>query len=189
MNNGRFVSRAGEKLEFALTHFNISVEGKICADFGCSTGGFTDCLLQHGAKKVYTIDTAYGELAWNLRNDSRVVVMERTNALFMELSEKVDIVTIDVAWTKQEKSIPKAMDVLKNDGIIISLIKPHYEADPKLLKNGKLPDEESERVANSVVEKLRDLFPSYTISDPALSPVEGEKAKNKEYLITIGICI
>src|SRR3990167_6056243 len=99
----RYVSRAGEKLQFALDKFKISVKDLMCADFGSSTGGFVDCLLQNGAKKVYSVDTAYGELAWNLRNDPRVVVIERTNAMYLEsLPEKVDLITIDAGWTKLE---------------------------------------------------------------------------------------
>src|SRR5438552_12787227 len=97
-----FVSRAGQKLHHALTTFSISPRGMICADFGSNTGGFTDCLLQLGAKKVYAIDTGYGVLDYKLRKDSRVVVMERTNAMHVKLSEPIDLITIDVAWTKQK---------------------------------------------------------------------------------------
>src|SRR5579864_3600866 len=96
-----FVSRAGSKLDHALTTFVIDVSAKICADLGCSTGGFTDCLLQRGAAKVFAVDTGYGVLDWKLRNDPRVVVMERTNAMHVNLPESVDLVSIDVAWTKQ----------------------------------------------------------------------------------------
>src|SRR5712675_3605403 len=96
-----FVSRAGQKLDHALTHFQLDVTGKTCADLGSNTGGFVDCLLQRGATRVYAIDTGYGALDWKLRKDPRVVVMERTNAMHVELPEKVQLVTIDVAWTKQ----------------------------------------------------------------------------------------
>src|SRR3972149_4621732 len=101
-----FVSRAGEKLQFALDQFKISVMDLTVADFGSSTGGFVDCLLQNGAKKVYSVDTAYGELAWKLRNDSRVVVMERMNAMHVVLPEKVDFITVDTSWTKQKNILP-----------------------------------------------------------------------------------
>src|SRR5437870_2103753 len=129
----KFVSRAGQKLDHALTTFAIDVTGKICADLGCSTGGFVDCLLQRGAKKVYAIDTGYGVLDWKLRNDPRVVVMERTNAMHVQLPEVVQIVTIDVAWTKQKHILPNAARLLAADGIVMTLIKPHYEAPAELL--------------------------------------------------------
>src|SRR5512138_357916 len=96
-----FVSRAGQKLHHALCAFAVDVTGFVCADLGSNTGGFVDCLLQSGAAKVYAIDTGYGVLAWKLRKDPRVVVMERTNALYCEVTQPVDLVTIDVAWTPQ----------------------------------------------------------------------------------------
>src|SRR2546421_8918289 len=120
----KFVSRAGQKLDHALATFAIDVTGRICADLGCSTGGFVDCLLQRGAKKVYAIDTGYGVLDWKLRNDPRVVVMERTNAMHLELPEKVDLITIDVAWTRQRFILPAAARWLKDDGTVVTLIKP-----------------------------------------------------------------
>src|SRR5258706_16468275 len=104
----QFVSRAGLKLDHALSHFAIDVSGKTCADLGSNTGGFVDCLLKRGAAKVYAIDTGYGALDWNLRKDPRVAVMERTNAMHATLPEKVDVVTIDVAWTKQRHILPAA---------------------------------------------------------------------------------
>ena len=118
-------------MDAALESFGLDVRGWVCADFGCNVGGFTDCLLRRGAAKVYAIDTGYGELAWKLRKDPRVVVMERTNALYCEVSEAVDLVTIDMAWTPQALSVPAARRWLKSSppaGQIISLLKPHYEA-------------------------------------------------------------
>ena len=178
-----FVSRAGKKLEHALLEFNIDVKGFICADFGCSTGGFTDCLLQYGASKVYAIDTAYGELDWKLRNNPQVVVMERQNVLFVDLSEKMDFICIDTGWTKQTLVIPKAMQFLKPGGIIISLIKPHYEADKRLLKAGKLPENELANVLDNVKLDLQ----SKGIEALAIveSPIEGKKGGNKEFLMLI----
>lgn len=178
-----FVSRAGEKLEFALKQFRISIQDKICADFGSSTGGFVDCLLQNGAKKVYSIDTAYGELAWKLRNDSRVVVMERTNAMYVTLPEKVDFISIDVGWTKQKAILPNVFANLKDDGVIISLIKPHYEANPKYLRKGKLEAEKVEEVVGVVKEDIKKV--GGKIVDIVESPIVGEKGKNKEYLALI----
>src|SRR5437867_328010 len=108
-----FVSRAGQKLEHALTTFAIDVSGRVCADLGSNTGGFVDCLLRSGAAKVYAIDTGYGALDWKLRKDSRVVVMERTNAMHAALPETVAIVTIDVAWTKQRHILPAVRRMLR----------------------------------------------------------------------------
>lgn len=123
-----FVSRAALKLQAALDAFEISVAGLVCADFGCNVGGFVDCLLQRGAAKVYAVDTGYGALAWKLRKDPRVVVMERTNALHAEPPEAVDLVTVDVAWTPQRLILPAAARWLRPGGSVVSLLKPHYEA-------------------------------------------------------------
>src|SRR5688572_28460040 len=117
-----FVSRAGQKLDHAMSHFQLDVAGRTCADLGSNTGGFVDCLLQRGAAKVYAIDTGYGVLDWKLRKDPRVIVMERTNAMHALLPEPVLIVTIDVAWTKQQHILPAAHRMLTSDGHVISLI-------------------------------------------------------------------
>ncbi len=126
--NKKYASRAGEKLEFALATFQTDVSGLVCADFGSSTGGFTDCLLQHGANKVYAVETGYGLLDWKLRNDARVVVLERTNAVHVELPEQVDLLTIDTGWTKQSAILPSAYKNLKINGRVISLVKLSFEA-------------------------------------------------------------
>ena len=107
-----FVSRAGLKLEHAMQTFGLDAAGKVCADLGSNTGGFVDCLLRRGAARVYAVDTGYGVLEWKLRNDPRVVVMERTNAMHVVLPEKVQIVTIDVAWTRQQRILPAAARIL-----------------------------------------------------------------------------
>lgn len=179
----QFVSRAGEKLQHALDTFNISVSGKTCADLGCSTGGFTDCLLQHGAKNVYAVDTGYGVLDWNLRNDNRVIVMERTNALHATLHEKVDFISIDVGWTPQKRIIPHALELIKNDGDIISLLKPHYEAPREWLSNGKVTDEHLHQVVTNVEKELADL--GITVEKTITSPILGQKGGNTEFLIWI----
>ncbi len=123
-----FVSRAGLKLDAAMDAFEMSVAGKVCADFGCNVGGFTDCLLKRGAAKVYALDTGYGTLAWRLRKDERVVVMERTNAMHAEPPEPVVLVVIDVGWTPQRLILPAARRWLGPGGSVVSLLKPHYEA-------------------------------------------------------------
>ena len=174
-----YVSRAGQKLEHALHVFNIDVTGAVCADFGSNTGGFVDCLLQRGASKVYAIETGYGVLEWKLRNDPRVVVMERTNAIHVELPEPVQFITIDVAWTKQRIILPAAKRVLAPDGSVITLIKPHYEANPKLLRGGVLPGESRSSVLESVQRDMAIAgFDVLAITD---SPIRGAKG-NAELL-------
>src|ERR1051325_5084459 len=149
-----FVSRAGAKLDHALTEFHIDVSGKTCADLGSNTGGFVDCLLQRGAARVYAIERGYGVLDWKLRKDPRVVVMERTNAMHVELPEKMKLITIDVAWTKQKNILPAARRMIENDGSIITLIKPQYEAGVSLLRDGVLPSEHLEAVVQAVKENI-----------------------------------
>ncbi len=173
-----FVSRAGEKLQFALDQFSISVKDLTIADFGSSTGGFVDCLLQNGAKKVYSVDTAYGELSWTLRNDHRVVVMERTNAMHVVLPEKVDIITVDTSWTKQKNVLPNVFKNLKDGGRVISLIKPHYEVG-----KGKLTNEEVEQVLKEVEKDIKQV--GGKIEKLVKSPILGGKGRNREYLALI----
>jgi 23S rRNA (cytidine1920-2'-O)/16S rRNA (cytidine1409-2'-O)-methyltransferase len=125
----RFVSRGGEKLAHALQEFSLDVSGKVCADIGASTGGFTDCLLQAGAERVYAIDVGYGQLDAKLREDARVVVMERTNARYLDsLPEPVSLVTIDASFISLELILPVAARLLTGDGWCLPLIKPQFEA-------------------------------------------------------------
>src|SRR5450432_4275260 len=175
----QFVSRAGLKLEHALSTFQIDVAGKICADLGSNTGGFVDCLLQRGAAKIYAIDTGYGALDWKLRNDPRVVVMERTNAMHVKLPEKVDFISIDVAWTKQRHILPAAKIMLAEDGRMITLIKPHYEAEAAQLRKGVLPTELVDSVVQQVIAGL-DKIGLEAIAQ-TISPIKGAKG-NVEYL-------
>ena len=181
--NNKFVSRAGKKLEFALSNWQIDIHDKICADLGCSTGGFTDCLLDKGAKKVYAVDTAYGVLDWKLRNDKRVAVMERTNALNLNLPEKMDFICIDVGWTPQARIMPKALSLLKKDGNIISLLKPHYEADKSWLTRGKLDEKYYDKVLVKVKSDL--IKANANLIDLVASPIIGAKGGNKEFLMWI----
>lgn len=182
--SGIFVSRAGEKLAHALSVFNLEVSGKVCADLGCSTGGFTDCLLQHKAAKVYAVDTGYGVLDWKLRQDSRVVVMERTNALHVSLPEKPELITIDVGWTRQKLIIPHALSLLSPGGNIVSLVKLHYEARKDQLHHGRVRPEEIAPVLSAVISELEQV--GVNILGQTVSPLLGEKGKNTEYLIWIG---
>lgn len=178
----QYASRAGEKLQHAIEEFDIQVKDKICADFGSSTGGFVDVLLKNGAKKVYSVDTAYGELAWKLRNDPKVVVMERTNAMHVDLPEKIDLITIDVGWTKQEKILPNAFKNLKATGLVLSLIKPHYEA-PEHVKQGKLEEAEIPGILGKIERDIEEL--GGKVLKKTESPILGEKGGNKEYLFLI----
>ncbi len=196
MNSQRqsqFASRAGLKLDHALSEFDLDVAGFICADFGCNVGGFTDCLLKRGAANVYAIDTGYGTLAYKLRIDDRVVVMERTNALHTEPPSPFagcDLVVIDMGWTQQRHAIPAALKWLKPDGRIVSLIKPHYELDKDekrlLLKSGNLAETDAQRVLIHVLERMPSMGVepiSYT-----KSPITGGKSSRKgagnvEYLV------
>lgn len=174
----KFVGRAGEKLDFALKNFKIKVLGKTCADFGSAIGGFTDCLLKAGARKVYAVEKGYGVLDWKLRNDPRVVVMERTNAMHVTLPEKVDLIAIDVGWTRQEKILPNALKNLKPGGQIVSLIKPHYEVG-----KSRLTEEEAEKIAKQTKEKI--VSAGIKVKGFLKSPILGGEAGNTEYLVLL----
>jgi len=183
--NPSYVSRGGLKLETALISFGLEVNGLICADLGCSTGGFTDCLLQHGAKHVYAVDTAYGELAWKLRQDPRVTVLERSNALHLEPAAACGLVTVDLGWTPQRLALPVAMRWLGQGpgGRIISLIKPHYEASKDALsrgKKGKLDDARAEAIKDQVMQEIDKM--GFTPLGCIPSPIRGGKGGNIEYL-------
>jgi 23S rRNA (cytidine1920-2'-O)/16S rRNA (cytidine1409-2'-O)-methyltransferase len=147
-----YVSRGGIKLEHALDRFEVDVAGKISADVGASTGGFTDCLLQRGARRVYAVDVGYGQLAWPLRQDPRVVVLERTNIRYLEsLPETIDLATVDVAFISLELVLPKVMDFLQPKGEIIALIKPQFEAEREQVGKGVVRDP---AVHRAVLEKI-----------------------------------
>ena len=176
-----YVSRAGEKLEYALKTFGVSVTNLICADFGSNTGGFVDVLLTFGAAKVYSIETGHGVLDWKLRQDPRVVVMEKKNAMHVELPERMDFISIDTSWTKLEKIIPNALQNLKTGGSIVALVKPHYESKPHMLRKGKLAEEFIPEVLENVRNQMQAL--GLQVVAEGESPIVGEKAKNKEYLL------
>ncbi len=175
----RFVSRGGEKLDFALAQFGFEVSGLCCADLGSHVGGFVDCLLQRGAVRVYSIDTSYGTLAWKLRKNKCVVVMERTNAMHASLPESVGLVTIDTGWTRQEKVLPNARKMLAVDGSIITLIKPHYEAAKAELDGGVLPAGLIDSTIDRVCEAIIAL--GFTIEATCESPIKGHGG-NREFL-------
>ena len=176
-----FVSRGGTKLQSAFDTWKLVIDNYTVLDVGSSTGGFVDCLLQNGAAKVYAVDTAYGEFAWKLRNDPRVVVMERTNILHLpELPESVDLITIDAGWTKLELVLPVVKRFLKEDGRIIALLKPHYETDKKNLVKGVVPEELVEQIKDAKIKKIEEL--GFVVEKVIDSPILGGGG-NKEYLL------
>lgn len=142
-----------------------------------------DCLLKGGAKKIYAIDTGYGELDWNLRNNSKVAVMERTNAMHVKLPELADLITIDVSWTKQKNILPNAFKNLKNGGRVISLIKLHYEAPKHYLRKGKLMEEKVDEILEIVKQEINES--GGRINKIVESPLLGGKGRNKEFLALI----
>ena len=184
-NTLKYVSRGGLKLEKALQIFPISVEGKVVADIGASTGGFTDCALQNGAAKVYAIDVGYGQLAWKLRNDERVVNMERTNVRYLEadsLPEQVDAATIDVAFISLDKILPAVHKILKPEGFVVALIKPQFEAGKENVgKKGVVRDAAvHEQVINNVISFAKS--EGFGIAGLDFSPIKGPEG-NIEYLL------
>ena len=151
-----YVSRGGVKLEHAIKTFNIDVKDKTAMDVGASTGGFTDCLLQHGAKKIFAIDVGYGQFSWRLRGDDRVVLFEKTNIRYLDgdlVPDKIDIATIDVSFISLLKVIPKVLEFLTQHGEIVALIKPQFEVGRKDVGKGGVVRDESKQI--EVVEKIK----------------------------------
>jgi len=180
-----YVSRGGLKLESAIKHFQISLENKIAMDVGASTGGFTDCLLKHGAKKVYAIDVGYGILDVKLRNDDRVVNIEKTNIRFLskdKIPEEIDIAVIDVSFISLTKVLSKVIEFLKKEAEVVALIKPQFELTPKEVgKGGIVKDKELQLKA---VEKILEFASSlsFKIIGYIPSPITGKKG-NQEFLV------
>lgn len=179
-----YVGRGGEKLASALAAFGVDPGGLTCADLGANVGGFTDCLLRSGAGRVFAVDTGYGVLDWRLRNDPRVVVMERTNALRADPPPGgVDLVVIDLGWTPQRQAVPAALCWLKPgaEGRIITLIKPHYEAsaigEARLLNRGVLDAADAEAVALRTIAAMPELGAETLASTP--SPITGGAGKRR----------
>ncbi|MEW6252189.1 MAG: SAM-dependent methyltransferase [Planctomycetota bacterium] len=175
----RYVSRAGQKLEAALRGFRLVVSGWICTDFGSHTGGFVDCLLQHGAARVHAVDPGYGILDYRLRRDPRVVVHERTNALRFVPPEPCDLVTIDVGWTPQRLILPAVRRALKPGGRVVSLVKPQYEAAAGALRGGVVLSEHLESVLMQCRREVAAL--GWQITSEIESPVRGHGG-NIEFL-------
>ena len=175
-NTLKYVSRGGLKLEKAMSHFGLSLDGCVCMDVGSSTGGFTDCMLQNGAVKVYAIDVGHGQLDWKLRNDPRVVCMEKTNIRYVtpeDLEEKADFSSIDVSFISLTKVLPPVYELLKDQGQVVCLIKPQFEAGrEKVGKKGVVRDP---AVHREVIEKVT-AFASETgfaLLNLEYSPIKG----------------
>ena len=182
-----YVSRGGLKLEAALTAFSLDVGGLVAADIGASTGGFTDCLLQDGAARVYTIDVGYGQLAWKLRQDPRVVVMERVNARYLqELPEPIDLATIDVSFISLKLVLPAAIRLLKPGGHILALVKPQFEAGREQVGKGGVVRDPA--VHQAVLHDLLAWAPANGLQAQGLvpSPLRGP-AGNIEFLAYLGV--
>ncbi len=181
-----YVSRAGLKLEKALRHFEIKVREKICLDVGASTGGFTHCLLKHGAKLVYAVDVGYGQLDWRLRNRKDVINIERTNIRYLDprlITEEPDIATIDTSFISLKIVVPSVVRLIKDNAEIVALIKPQFEAGrEKIGKGGIIRDS---RVHDQVIDELVTFFKkelSLNVKGLISSPILGAKG-NKEFLI------
>ena len=181
----RYVSRGGLKLEKAMQTFPITLEGKVCADIGASTGGFTDCMLQNGAAKVYAVDVGYGQLDWKLRQDERVVCMEKTNFRYMtpeDIPDVLDFASVDVSFISLDKILTPAYALLKEQGEMVALIKPQFEAGrEKVGKKGVVRDPKvHEEVISRIVRHADEV--SFEVLDLSYSPIRGPEG-NIEYLI------
>ena len=179
-----YVSRGGLKLEKAMDTFPIALEGAVCGDIGASTGGFTDCMLKHGAARVYAVDVGYGQLAWSLRSDPRVVCLERTNARYLthgEIPDQLDFSSVDVSFISLKLILPALRGVLKPTGQVACLIKPQFEAGrDKVGKKGVVRDP---AVHREVLEHflVHAFDADFTVKDITFSPIKGPEG-NIEYL-------
>lgn len=186
----QYVSRGGLKLEKAIKSFDISLGGLVCMDIGASTGGFTDCMLQNGASRVYSVDVGYGQLAWKLRQDERVINMERTNIRYLtptDIDEKLDFFSVDVSFISLEKVLPVAYELLKDGGCGACLIKPQFEAGrEKVGKKGVVRDI---AVHREVIERVFEFTEAigFCICGLDFSPIKGPEG-NIEYLMYIKKC-
>lgn len=181
----KYVSRGGLKLEKAMTHFGVELEGKVCMDVGSSTGGFTDCMLQNGAVKVYSVDVGHGQLAWKLRNDPRVVCMEKTNIRYVtpeDIGEPAAFASIDVSFISLTKVLGPVKQLLTEDGEIVCLIKPQFEAGrEKVGKKGVVREKSTHlEVIQMVISYAVEL--GFEIKNLEFSPIKGPEG-NIEYLL------
>lgn len=180
-----YVGRGGLKLKAALDFFRIAPVDKIVMDIGCSTGGFTDCILQENAVKVYAIDVGYGQIDWSLRQNTRVILLEKTNIRYLEkekIPDSVDLILIDVSFISLTKVLPKCLEFLNDEGMILALIKPQFEVGKGLVEKGGVIKDESKRM--DAVEKIRTFAEAIGLKSIGIfeSPVHGQKG-NIEYFI------
>ena len=185
-NEERFVSRAGEKLFHALNEFGVDVGGMTALDIGASTGGFTDCLLQNGAKKVYSLDVGTAQLADSLRNDSRVTVMENFNARYAkreDFNDAIDIIVMDVSFISQTLIYPACEDILQSGKVMITLIKPQFEAGKKHVGKGGIVHDKDGKIIKEILEKIDSSASAFGFTRKGItdSPIVGGDG-NKEYL-------
>ena len=183
----KYVSRGGLKLEKAMSSFDIKLDGLVCADIGASTGGFTDCMLQNGATKVYSIDVGYGQLAWKLRTDPRVVNMERTNFRYVtkeQLPDELSFASVDVSFISLSLIVPVMRTLMRNDAYAVCLIKPQFEAGrDKIGKKGVVRDKSVHiEVVDNIIGMM--LNNGFSVSGLDYSPVKGPEG-NIEYLILV----
>ena len=188
-NTLKYVSRGGLKLEKAMNHFDIELQNKVCMDIGASTGGFTDCMLQNGASKVYAIDVGYGQFAWKLRNDERVVCLEKTNVRYVtheQVPDEGDFASIDVSFISLTKVLPAVLGVLGEKGQLVCLIKPQFEAGrDKVGKKGVVRDAAvHEEVLQNFISLAKSL--GFTIRNLTFSPVKGPEG-NIEFLAHLSL--
>ncbi len=186
-NTLKYVSRGGLKLEKAMNHFDISLEGKVCMDIGASTGGFTDCMLQNGASKVYAVDVGYGQFAWKLRQDERVVCMEKTNIRYVtpqDIDDVLDFASVDVSFISLTKVLGPARELLKDHGQMVCLIKPQFEAGrEKVGKKGVVREKSVHlEVIETVLGFAKEL--GFSVLNLEYSPIKGPEG-NIEYLMHI----
>lgn len=180
-----YVGRGGLKLAGALDHFSLDPSGMTVMDIGCSTGGFTDCLLKKNAGKVYAIDVGYGQFDWSLRNDPRVVLLEKTNIRHLEndrIADPVDLAVIDVSFISLLKVLPKVIEFLGKEGAVLALVKPQFEVGRELVEKGGIIRDENKRLA--AVEKVRQGAEDIGLRSVGSceSPVRGQKG-NQEYFL------
>ena len=186
-NTLKYVSRGGLKLEKAMKQFDIRLGACVCMDIGASTGGFTDCMLQNGASKVFAVDVGYGQFAWKLRQDPRVVCMEKTNIRYVtpeDIGEPLDFASVDVSFISLTKVLGPAKELLKENGQMVCLIKPQFEAGrEKVGKKGVVRDQ---KVHLEVIEKVIDFATSigFSVKNLEYSPIKGPEG-NIEYLVHI----
>ena len=185
----QYVSRGGEKLDAALDQFRIDPKGLVCLDFGASTGGFTDCLLQHGAAKVYAVDVGHDQLHPRLRRHPKVVVREGLNARYLEpqdIDEPVELITIDVSFISLKLILPPLVEILAPEGEILALVKPQFEVGKdRLPDDGVVKNEAARQAVLSDIRSFINTQTQWSVINQMTSPVQGEKG-NVEYLLHVG---